>query len=251
MSAEASTGVRWVDRSAGRWFYAGMAIISALVCVVSFMPSIMDSSHRLGSYTALTMAHSIAFCLWPVVFIAQPLLVQTGRIALHRSLGAASIFLAAAMVVLGYATTIAMGRRGFDLSGDLGLNVDPPGAAFQMVFPLLDITVFGILIAAGYLYRRRAATHKRLMLFATVALLPAPFAHLIGHSPALRSFPPTIVLLILSTTFASAVYDFIRFRRIHPVSLWVGIGLFVADNLCATVIGPSAAWRQFIAWLVS
>lgn len=248
MTVAATT--RWVDRSAGRWFYAGMAAACILLSIASFAPSLANPA-RPGSFTWLTLLHGSASTAWLLIFLAQTLLVQTGRVAVHRRLGTASLFLAAAMVVLGYATVVAMGRRGFDLSGDLGVSVDPPGAAFQMIFPLLDIAAFGILVAAGYVCRRRADVHKRLMLFATIAMLPAPLAHLIGHSPVLRSHGVIIIPLLAITLVASAVYDLIRFRRVHPVSLWVGITLFIADNLCATVVAPSATWRQFVGWMIS
>ncbi len=242
---------RWVDKTTDRWFYAGMAVVFILIAIASFAPSIADPENRLGSLTWVVAAHGSVFFAWLLIFLAQTLLVQTGRVAIHRSLGTASMFLAAAMVVLGYVTTIEMTRRGFDLSGDLGLNSDPLGPVGQMIFPLLDVFEFGILVAAGYWYRRRSDIHKRLMLFAVIAMLPAPFAHFIGHSPLLRTHGAVVIIPIAISLAASGIYDFIRFRRIHPVSLWLGIALFVIDNLCAVVIGPSAAWRRFAEWLIS
>jgi hypothetical protein len=144
-----------------------------------------------------------------------------------------------------------MTRRGFDLSGDLNLSHDPLGPVGQIIFPLLDIFEFGILVAAGFFYRRRAAIHKRIMLFATLAMLPAPFAHLIGHNPILQLHPIVIVPMVFVSFVASGVYDLVRFRRIHPVSLWLGLVMFVLDNLCAALIGPSDAWHRFANWLVS
>ena len=55
---------------------------------------------------------------------------------MHRQLGAASALLAIAMVVLGYMSSIAMVRRGFDLSGDLDVKADP---LFKLIFPLQDL----------------------------------------------------------------------------------------------------------------
>ena len=229
-----------------------MAAACILFSVASFAPSIVNSGNRPGSFTGLTVAHGMTSFAWLLVFLVQTLLVRTGKVTLHRSLGTASMFLATAMVVLGYTTAIAMTRRGFDLSGDLDLNADPLGPVGQIIFSLLDITAFGILVAAGYGYRRRASVHKRLMLFATLAMLPAPFAHLFGHSPALRSHGALVIVPFLVISLAaSGTYDLIRFRRVHPVSLWLGITLFALDNLCAAVIGPSAAWQQFAAWLIS
>ena len=57
--------------------------------------------------------------------------------------------------------------------------------------------------------------------------------------------PPMLLLL-----GASAVYDKVTLGRIHPVSLWGAIGLFMYNNLRAAVIGPSAAWHSFAGWLV-
>lgn len=244
-----ASATRWVDRSSGRWFYSGMAAACILLSIASFAPS-LASPDRPGSITALAVLHGITSTAWLLIFFVQALLVQLGRADVHRRLGTASLLLAATMVALGYATVIAMGRRGFDLSGDLGVSSNPPGVAFQMIFPLLDIAAFGLLVAAGYFWRRRADVHKRLMLFATVAMLPAPLAHLIGHSPVLRAHGIIIVPLLAISLLASALYDLIRFRRIHPVSLWIGITLFIADNLCATVVGPSAWWRQLVDWMI-
>ena len=121
----------------------------------------------------------------------------------------------------------------------------PPSKEAQgFLFPVLDITEFALLVAAGYFARHRAAAHKRLMLFATVAMLPAPFAHLVGRNPALNANPAIMLGLILGSVAVSGIYDMIRFRRIHPLSLWLGLGLFVADILCATVVGPARLGNQ-------
>ena len=127
----------------------------------------------------------------------------------------------------------------------------PAKEAAGFLFPVLDITEFGLLVAAGYFARRRAAAHKRLMLFATIAMLPAPFAHLVGHNPTLGANPAIMLALLLASVLLSAVYDLIRFRRIHPLSLWLGLGLFVVDLLCATVVGPSAGWQAIAAFIAA
>jgi len=49
---------------------------------------------------------------------------------------------------------------------------------------------------------------------------------------------------------ASAVYDKLTLGKIHPVSFWGAIALFVYANLRAGLIGPSAAWHSFAGWLV-
>jgi protein-S-isoprenylcysteine O-methyltransferase Ste14 len=71
----------WVDQSSSRWFYAAVAFTCILISFVSFMPSLANPSHRLGSPTWLTTLHGMVFCLWLLIFLAQTLLVQTRRIA--------------------------------------------------------------------------------------------------------------------------------------------------------------------------
>jgi hypothetical protein len=102
----------------------------------------------------------------------------------------------------------------------------------------------------------RPDIHKRLMLFATVILANEPVlhqvGHLAGHWPNLRgagisiSVPVTILLLS-----ASAIYERVSQRRIHPVSLWVPILLFAWQHVILVfVVFRSALWREFAAWLI-
>jgi len=231
-----------------RWFYIGMAICAIITIVLGFAPSIVNTAARKGPPTPLAAAHGTVYVAWLLVFLAQTTLVATRRVPLHRRLGTAAVALAPVMIVLGYMTAIAMARRGYDLSGDLHIEADP---LLGLVNPLGDLVTFGILVAAGYGYRRRSDIHKRLMLFATVGgLMPAPLAHLIGHFPSTRAMGPIIVVPIALFLFASAIYDRVSFGRMHPVSLWGAAPIFVWDLLLNIVIGPSAAWHHFARWVV-
>ncbi|HKW65018.1 MAG TPA: hypothetical protein VJN89_20855, partial [Candidatus Acidoferrum sp.] len=226
-----------------RWFYIGMAIATLMTVIAGFAPSIINNAGRKAPLTPFAALHGIVSFVWLLVLLAQTTLVATRRVPLHRQLGIAAAFLAVVLVVLGYMTTVTMGRRGFDLSGDLHIDSDP---LLGMVNPLGDLVPFGILLAAGYWFRHRGAVHKRLMLLATVGgLMPAPLAHLIGHYPVLNAKPAIIVIPIAMFLFASAVYDRFSLGRVHPVSLWVAAGVFVWDLLLNIVIGPSPAWHHF------
>jgi hypothetical protein len=231
-----------------RWFYICMAICTIVTIVLGFAPSLVNTVARKGPPSALTTAHGIVSAAWLLMFLAQTTLVATGRISVHRRLGTAAVFLAPVMIVLGYVTAITMARRGFDLSGDLHIEADP---LLGMVNPLGDLVPFGVLVAAGFLYRHRSDIHKRLMLLATVGgLIPAPLAHFIGHFPRLNAIPPIIIIPLVLFLFASAVYDRVSLGRIHPVSLWVAAAIFTWQLSLNLVIGPSAAWHHFARWLV-
>jgi uncharacterized membrane protein YozB (DUF420 family) len=236
------------SRAEGR-FYIGMALVAAATALAGFGPALVDPASRLEPLTWAVGLHGVVFSAWLVLFLAQTLLISNGRIAVHRRLGYAGAILAVLMVVSGYFTTIEMVRRGHDLSGDLiGDNGDP---MMLMVFQLGDLAVFGVLVAAAVLFRRRSDVHKRLMLLATVGgLMPAALSHIIGHSTFLRGLHPAIILIpYIAFLFAGAVHDRLSRGRIHAVSLWVALAVFVFSNLRAMAIGPSDAWREFATWL--
>lgn len=230
-------------------FYTGMALVAFVIVIVGFGPAIVNTAGRKAPVTLLVVLHGVVFAAWLVLFLAQTLLVGKGRLAAHRRLGYAGAGLAVLMVVFGYTTAITMARRGFDLSGDLNAAADPLGL---LVFQLGDLLSFGVLVGAAVWYRRRSEIHKRLMLLATVgSLMGAPLAHLISHIPPLRDTrAPVILIPFVLLYFSSAVHDRLSRGRIHPVSLWVAVALFVWANLRAAVINPSPTWRQFAAWLI-
>jgi len=231
-------------------FYVGMAVTSAAIAVAGFAPSLLDSSGRKAPLTWAAAAHGALFSAWLLLLLAQTVLVRTRQIAMHRRLGFAGLVLAAAMVATAYPTVLAMARRGFDLSGDL--SNFRGGVRGQLIFQLGDILSFAVLVAAGVWQRHRPAIHKRLMVLATVGgLMPAALVHIIGHSPALRQIKGPIVLVPLTILyFAPAIHERWTHGRVHPVSLWVAIGLLAWGNARAALIGPSRAWFEFVDWLI-
>ncbi len=232
----------------GVWFYRGMAIVMVCTVCVGFGPSLVNSANRQGPLSGLVVVHAILSLAWLAVFFTQATLIAHGNIALHRRVGTLAALLALAIIGTGYFTCVAMAQRGYDLSGDLNARADP---LYQLVFPLNNLLVFAILLGLGYWNRRRPETHKRFMLLATVAgMMPAPLAHLIGHSPTLRAFGPIIVLFLFAFLFAGAVHDRLTLKRIHPVSLWGATAIFIYYNLLAVVIGPSAVWHRLAGALL-
>jgi hypothetical protein len=150
------------------------------------------------------------------------------------------------MILVGFQTTVAMARRGFELSGDVDVDGDALRAAVVNFGSLLD---FAILVSLALVYRRRPDVHKRLMLLAVLGgLMPAPVTHLLGHVGANRGLIAPILLILF---FSGAVFDRITRGRIHPVSLWAAVALFLISNVRVFIIGPSAVWHRFAAWLVS
>ena len=175
------------DSSVERWFFPGMALAMMTTCSLALIPAIAHPAARNAPLSPLAAAHEIVFLAWLFLFLLKSSLISAGHLATHRRLGLASVFILALMIPLAYTTTIAMVRRGYDLSGDLHMHHD---LAYGAVFPLANLLIFSVLAIAALVYRRRPELHKRLMLFANIELMPAPLAHLIGHTPWLATLPP-------------------------------------------------------------
>jgi hypothetical protein len=233
-----------------RSFYVVMALCALAVVVLGFATSLIDTIDRNAPPNALVALHGLISVAWLLTFLAQATFAATRRLVVHRRLGTAAALLAASMIISGYFVAVTMGRRGYDLSGDLHIENDP---LLGIVNPLGDIAAFAVLVTAGYLFRHRSDIHKRLMLLATAgALMPAPLAHLIGHSSVLSAMPPPVILVPLSFfLFASAVYDRFTVGRAHPVSLWGAVVLVAWQISLNAVIGPSEAWHRVAQWLIS
>jgi hypothetical protein len=229
---------------AGRWFHVGVAILAWVLSLAAFAPSIVDPTLRRGPVSDLVWGHAVLMAAWLTLYAAQSWLAAVGRVSLHRHLGVASIAIAPGLVVTGYLATVAMVRRGYDLSGDLSRA--GASALDQAVFQFGALVIFSVLIAIALVARRRPQVHKRLMTLAVTQTLTAPLAHLVGHFQL-----PGVIMPAwgIAAAVALLVYDRRVRGRVHPASLWIGIGLVVLNNLQFAVIGPSHAWRDLMTWL--
>ncbi len=230
-----------------RWDFVIMAVALLLLAALAFTPSLVNSGRRLAPVTPLVAVHGILGTAWLLLFLAQALLIATRHWAAHAWLGVASVGLAAAMIVVGYKSAIAMTIRGFDLSGDLGIKADP---VTNLVFPLGDLLTFTVLLTAGLWFRHRSGTHKRLMLLATIGMMaPSALSHLVGHH--FGSLPALFLALLTFVFLFPALYDRFRLGRFQGVTLWGGILLFAWGIVRAAIIAPSGASKHFAAWLIS
>jgi hypothetical protein len=114
------------------------------------------------------------------------------------------------------------------------------------IVPMTDILLFGALIFFAYRARSRPASHKRLILIATLALLDAgvarwPFAFIRHHGLWLAELCTSAFLLPL------VAYDLWTTRKIHRVTIWAGAALILLQQL-RPFIGATAPWHAFAAW---
>ena len=187
------------------------------------------AAHKLD-YPLIVHFHALAYGGWLVLLAAQVWLIRTRNIATHRRLGMMVLLLLPLMAILGPATVIALD------------SADPTVTDKWLSFSATQFTNVlsaGALILAGFLARRYAATHKRLMLMGTIALTEPGFARLLagpltarfgdGFVPYMAEHYAGTILLMLGV----GAYDLATRARLHAAYvaafLWIFANELAAD----------------------
>lgn len=238
-----ATEAQVIPHRRGRRFYVAVAVISSAIVFAGFARTFyLNGYFAKRDLTALMILHGIVFSSWLVLLIAQTSLVAAKRTDLHRRLGVFGAVLAVLMIVVGMTLAIHAAKYGFQTPGL------PPPLVF-LVVPFFDIVVFSILVVAALLYRRKPDVHKRLMVVATISILPPAFAR-IPLALISKMLPISAFLLGDLVLLGCILYDAALHRRLHRAWLWGGL-LFVLSFPLRMGIAGTAAWQSFARWLIS
>ena len=232
MTVRASTHGRF-------YFYAVLG--AAIIVFVGFAQSyFLKGFFGAPPLYPLLHLHGVIMTSWFVLLAAQTWLVATHHVRLHRRLGIIGALLACAILIVGTAVLI-IGTR-------LGHNAGLP-APIIVCLSLANFLVFGVLVAAAIGFRGRREFHKRLMLVATLNLLPAAISRI--PLDFILSGGPLVIFGILDLVILICVgYDTLRHRRLHPAFAW-GALLSVVWPVLAIQLGGTSEWNRFTSWLLS
>lgn len=240
-------------------FFAVMSGVTLLIVLAGFTPTLyLRPLFKPVPIPAYLYFHGIVLTAWFVWFFVQTLLVQTGRTILHRKFGVAGAVLAALVPVAGLMATAGVVPRivssGVGLDDDasaIGIGGGVPVIAFvgMVVWGnALTALVFPVIAGTGILQRRKPATHKRLMLIATIAIIGPPVARL-ARLPFLGgeggSLVPTVIYLLL---FTMVLHDALTNRKIHPATVFGAAVVVAVMNLSGLIAGTEAG-RAVVRWL--
>ena len=221
-------------------FFTVLPIVMVATVFVGFSQTYyLKSVFGTPALTWLYHVHGAAFTMWLLLLIVQPALVLTGRTPLHRQVGWIAAVLVPAMAVLAWLVSVDLGRRG---GGPPGV----PSLQF-MIVPMVTVVLFPAFVAAAIYWRRSPDIHKRLMLIATLELVPAGVARIPGVLPAgpLAFFGGADLFLL-----AIAAYDVVMRRRLHPATVIGGV-ILIASQFGRLALSSTAAWESFARWAIS
>ena len=199
-------------------FFLRSAIIMAAIVVAGFSMQLAMGRSTFASPLRVHI-HAILFMGWVAIYLAQNVLVASGRVDLHRRLGWFAALWMIPMVVSGFLVTVIMVRNG---------NVPFFFQPLQfLVFDPMTVSGFACLTVAAILLRRRTDWHRRLH-FCGMALLLAPAFGRLLPLPLMQpwAWEATFAVTLLFP-LAGIWADLRRSRRVHPAWKW-GIGTMAA-----------------------
>ena len=222
-----------------RLFFAFMCLLILLAVFVGFARTYyLAGVFHAPLPNALIHVHGALFTLWLVVLVAQTTLIAAGRTDLHKRYGLLGFGLACLMVVVGlWASTDAL-HRGL---APLGLS-----ALTFYVIPVTDMLAFCVLVFAAYRTRFQPATHKRLILIATIALLGAAIAR--WPIPLVHQKPFMMDVFMYCFLVPIILYDLWATGRVHKASIWASVLLVVLHEI-RVPLAFTAPWQTFASWM--
>ncbi len=180
--------------------------------------------------------HAVVFSGWIVLFVAQTLLVYTGRLKWHRKVGWFAAGYAALMVGV-VITALAMRFSDHMAAGDIR------EAHRSLIISSVDLLLFGGFLTAAIAYRKKPQIHKRLIIVATVVLMgPA-----VGRMTFLSAVPLILFVLYSSPILFGMAFDFAIRPRVHAVYI-IGLILHLV-SLVRLPLQDSEALFSFSKWV--
>ena len=224
-------------RAADHLLFAGIALLLLSYVLLGFWQSYIGAGWMLAPLPSLLVhVHAVLFVGWALLFGVQIAMVATGRVLIHRRIGSVMGWWAAMMILVGPVTVVMALRRP---------NSGVGAAAFAG--DLAQTVVFLVLIGKGFVRRRNAPEHKRLMALGTAALMgPAivrwPF-DFIQNGP-----PIGIPFFYLLPPLLLVAYDLATLHRVHRAT-WLGLVLMTLVLGSFFIVPDQAAWQTFTEWV--
>jgi len=240
-------------RRSGYFFW--MAVVMWACVVVGF-----GSSLALGNYNDVTplptylIVHGVALLAWFSWLVLQTSLVRTNNIALHRKTGLAGI--AIALLVIATTPKVFLSAparlmsRGLTFESDL--SQFPPlgieGTKVGEFVPTVlfastgNLFLFTLLFGAALWFRANAEVHKRMMLFASIAIFAPALARLARLPGVGGEDSPVLPIVLLAFIVSPLVHDKLARGKVHKAS-WAGMALILVVQGSLVGFASSEAGR--------
>lgn len=228
-----------------RKFYSRMALFLVALVLLGFGPSfylrgMVPSYPRPNpSLPPAVIFHGTVFTLWMAAIVAQTQLIAARKPKVHMRLGLLTMGLAILMIPVMYLATVWQVAR-----ANQPPFTDP---LTWTIIPMSVIIPFAIAVWQGWVHRRNAQWHKRLMLGAAIMVVLGPA---IGRLPIA---PPTLIGFTFQHSLGLALYIpmFLWDRRtqgeVHPATKLVFALAALTVIVPLTIFWTGLPWAKVVA----
>ena len=223
------------------WMTAALAAVIFGGFGISYFAPMATGSLR--PISPLVHFHGIFYFAWMILLMVQSGLVNSGNVALHRTLGTIGISVATGLVIFASVISIENTRASLELSADPFL--------FQLMYlNIVAISTFTILFIMAMRKTRQPEFHRRLVLLATVGFIGAGINRF--YVAAFQvDFAPFWFIYLVSDLFILAliIHDWKTLQKLHPATISGGL-IVVVIQLLQWPIAGTAAFESVTYWLV-
>jgi hypothetical protein len=218
-------------------FFPAMAVLILGVVVFGFAQSYFIPGLVFSKLpNKLVHIHAAFFVSWILLLLIQNALVALRRVRWHRALGILGLVLPPLMLVFGVLTLFDSIRRN-------GTGIP---AEMILVGDLEELFLFVFLTGWGMLARRNSASHKRLMILGTMAML----------GPAINRWPfpeslriPGTIAVYAAIPLLVMAYDLWSRRNVHR-STAIACLLILAGIFTMLPVAGTALAHRLVEWIL-
>ncbi|WFL78134.1 hypothetical protein P7228_03435 [Altererythrobacter arenosus] len=238
-----------------RWIYVFMAVFLIAIVLVGFIPDSLMKMDAVAQgqrppFPMVMHVHAVLMGSWMLLLLAQTTLMATGRRGMHMQLGILGMILAPALVLAGVVLVPV------NLRLVVAFSEGAPPAAIEQTQQFLhfmtNIAIAQFRIGVCFLLmvfialrarRNDSELHKRMIILATIAPLPAAFdrmtflPHTLPDSPLTMDFWPLLAILPM------LVWDIYRGRGVHKAYL-IYAAIMVPSAIIVNLLWNSAWWHS-------
>jgi hypothetical protein len=198
-------------RNDRRFFMLVAAAFATLVLVGFARTYYLRILFHLPPLSSFLEFHGALMSGWIGLLLVQTVLVATGRVDWHRKLGVAGAAYAALIIPVGCLATLGAAQREVRAHSAFAhgqLNV--------LGLELMQMLLFACFVGAALWLRRRTDIHKRLMIIATLCILPNAIVRL-SMQTSIDIFHTNLAILSIWTVLVLATVSFDSFwnGRVH------------------------------------
>ena len=230
-------------RRSNFFLYTSYALLG--IVLIGFSPTFyLRAFFDVTEIPQYVYAHGFAMTAWFVWLCVQTTVVYSGRVALHRKLGAIGMALGILVLFSGAFTAMNLAPRLLEKYGNI--DSDMPRIAGIVWGNLAGMIAFGGFLVAAYLYRQKPEIHKRLILLASISITLQALGRIAKFPMVDLPAGPFALIGLLLLLVMLGVFDKRNIGSVQRVTWVGGCALLTILIFFGFVISNSSFGRAFV-----